>query len=89
MTSQLLSGMDGVKRNLTPPAMSDAAYETEAPKLPASLMDAVAALKEDAFFRDRLGDQFIDYIVHLKEAEISRFLSSVTDWEQREYFEIY
>ena len=69
--------------------MSDAAYETEATKLPESLMDAVAALKEDSFFREQLGDQFVDYIIHLKDAEITRFLAAVTDWEQREYFEIF
>jgi hypothetical protein len=27
--------------------------------------------------------------VHLKEFEINRFLSHVTDLEQREYFEVY
>lgn len=34
------------------------------------------------------GDPFIDYFIKLKEFEIGRFLSDVTDWEQREYFEI-
>jgi len=89
MTSQLLSGMDGVKRKLTPPEMSDAAYETEAPSLPRSLLDALFALRDDTFFRASLGDQFIDYILHIKEAEITRFLSTVTDWEHKEYFEIF
>ena len=32
------------------------------------------------------GDGFVDYCVRLKEFEIGRFLSAVTDWEQREYF---
>jgi glutamine synthetase len=40
-------------------------------------------------FRDRFGDLFVDYIAHIKRAEMSRFLSEVTDWEQREYFEIF
>jgi glutamine synthetase len=89
MTSQILSGMDGVRRQLEPPPMSDAAYEADAPALPRSLVDAVFAFKEDGFFRAQLGDRFSDYIVHLKQAEITRFLSAVTDWEQREYFEIF
>ena len=88
MTSQILTGMDGVKRKLEPPAMSDAAYETDAPPLPRSLLDALFAFKEDPFFREQLGDQFVDYLIHLKEAEITRFLTTVTDWEHREYFEI-
>jgi glutamine synthetase len=40
-------------------------------------------------FRNRFGNQFIDYLVHIKRAEIARFLSEVTDWEQREYFDIF
>jgi glutamine synthetase len=36
-----------------------------------------------------MGADFIEYMVALKESEISRFLSSVTDWEHREYFEMF
>jgi glutamine synthetase len=57
--------------------------------LPRSLMDAVRALKTSALFREKMGSDFIDYIVALKEFEISRFLSHVTDWEHREYFEMF
>ena len=88
MISQVLSGMDGVRRKLEPPPMSDAAYEAEATPLPRSLLAALFAFKEDTFFRDKLGDQFVDYLIHLKDAEINRFLTTVTDWEHREYFEI-
>ena len=49
-------------------------------------MEAIAALRDDACFRAAFGDQFVDYFVRLKEFEIGRFLSDVTDWEHREYF---
>jgi len=49
-------------------------------------MEAIAALRNSARFRATFGDAFIDYFVSLKEFEIGRFLSDVTDWEQREYF---
>jgi glutamine synthetase len=52
-------------------------------------MEAVDALRGDAFFRDKLGDRFVDYYVHIKDAEIARFLSTVTDWEQAEYLEMF
>jgi glutamine synthetase len=52
-------------------------------------MDAVGALKHSALFREKMGNDFIDYLVALKEFEISRFLSFVTDWEHREYFEMF
>ena len=59
-----------------------------APGLPRTLLEAVAALRDSACFRQAFGNPFIDYFVALKEFEIGRFLSDVTDWEQREYFEL-
>ena len=52
-------------------------------------MDAVAALKADAFFTEAFGAPFVDYFTRLKEFEIARFLQHVTDWEHREYFEVF
>ena len=89
LASQIYSGLDGINNKLEPSVPVDAAYDTEATPLPRSLLDATFALKEDTFFREKFGDQFIDYILHIKEAEISRFLSTVTDWEHKEYFEIF
>lgn len=87
--SQILAGMDGVERALVPPPPADTPYETDAARLPGSLIEALAALRVDTLFRDKLGDTFVDYILTLKGAEIERFLSVVTDWEHREYFEIF
>jgi glutamine synthetase len=89
MASQIVSGMDGVENRIDPGPLSEEPYLEDTRLLPVSLMDAVAALKEDRLFRDRLGDAFIDYILMVKQTEIGRFLSSVTDWEQREYFEVF
>ncbi|PDT88347.1 glutamine synthetase [Bradyrhizobium sp. Y36] len=89
MASQILSGLDGVDRKLDPGPSADTPYETKAPLLPKSLRDAVSALKDDPFFREKLGAEFVDYYTHIKNAEIDRFLSEVTDWEHREYFEAF
>jgi len=89
MASQILSGLDGVDRKLDPGPSADTPYETKAPPLPKSLRDAVAALKDDPFFREKFGPEFVDYYTHIKNAEIDRFLSEVTDWEHREYFEMF
>jgi len=89
MATQILSGLDGVDRKLDPGPSADTPYETEAPFLPKSLRDAVSAVKEDPFFRGKLGAEFIDYYTHIKNAEIDRFLAEVTDWEHREYFEMF
>jgi glutamine synthetase len=89
MASQILSGLDGVDRKLDPGPSADTPYETRAELLPKSLREAVSALSDDAFFRKALGEQFVDYYVHIKNAEIERFQAEVSDWEQREYFEMF
>ncbi|MDZ7839400.1 MAG: glutamine synthetase family protein [Gammaproteobacteria bacterium] len=87
--SQIQSGLDGLDRNLEPPEPSEAPYETEAPPLPSTLMEAIGLARRDSVFREAFGEDFIHYIATIKEAEIARFMSEVTDWEHREYFEIF
>jgi glutamine synthetase len=89
MASQVLSGLDGIQRQLDPGPPCDAPYEAAAPKLPHSLGEALAALGKDACLRAGLGSAFVDYYSLIKEAEIARFEREVTEWEQREYFEIF
>jgi glutamine synthetase len=66
--------------------------------LPATLEEALAALRTSAYFRDGFGDCFVDYYVHIKEAEIARCRketmdkseqADVTEWEHREYFDLF
>jgi glutamine synthetase len=89
MASQILAGLDGVDRSLDPGPSADTPYETKATLLPKTLHEAVSALKEDPFFREALGAEFVDYYVHIKNAEIERFQAEVSEWEQREYFEMF
>ena len=87
--SQILSGIDGLERRLDAGPSADAPYETAAPALPRSLREALTALREDVCLRAGLGDDFVDYFCRIKEAELARFDLEVTDWEQREYFEMF
>jgi len=89
LASQIYSGLDGLKNGLTPPPPTDDPYANDASPLPTNLMDAVTALDNSGTLRAAFGDQFVDYLLHIKRAEIARFLSTVTDWEHREYFEIF
>ncbi|WP_345801646.1 glutamine synthetase family protein [Microbacterium sp. AZCO] len=89
IASQLISGMDGVDRGLIPPAPTDDPYNTAAPSLPASLGEAVAALAVDSAFRSALGGVVVDWFATIKRAEFARYLRHVSDWEQREYFDIF
>jgi glutamine synthetase len=89
MASQVLAGLDGIDRALQPPPPADTPYETNAPALPKTLREALDALKADSFFRDKLGAGFVDYYLHIKNAELERFQAEVSDWEHREYFEMF
>ena len=50
---------------------------------------ALAALRADACLAEGFGKNFIDYYLRIKEAEIARYNAEVTEWEQREYFELF
>jgi glutamine synthetase len=89
LAAQVWAGLDGIDEARDPGSPADTPYASDAPMLPTNLMDAVTALDGSTLFRNRFGDQFIDYLLHIKRAEIARFLSEVTDWEQREYFDIF
>ena len=89
IASQIASGLDGIRNHRDPGEPSATPYEADKSALPGSLMEAVSALRDSAFFREAFGDEFVDYIVAIKEAEIARFLSETNDWEHREYFDLF
>lgn len=89
MASQILSGLDGVARGLeaTPPV--DRPYDAAAPRLPTSLPAALGALRESAFYRQALGDGFVDWFCTIKQAEWDRYVAAVSEWEEREYLALF
>jgi glutamine synthetase len=87
--SQLATGLAGVVAGREPPSASDAPYETDARMLPTSLGAALDALAAGRVLRDAFGGDFIDYYTLIKRAEVRRYESTVTDWEMREYFDVF
>jgi glutamine synthetase len=87
--SQIYSGMDGLARKLAPPPSADTPYEAKAALLPRTLAEALEALKEDPVLCEGFGSGYIDYYCTIKEAEIARFNLDVSDWEHREYFDLF
>jgi glutamine synthetase len=89
MASQLLFGLDGIAQQRDPGPPADTPYETKAEALPRSLAEAVAALEGNAVAREGFGAGFVDYYCRIKRAEIARFEAEVSEWEQREYFDLF
>ena len=74
LASNVVAGLDGIDRRIDPGEPSTDPYaETDREPLPRSLMDAVAALRKDELFRAKMGDDFVNYILKLKQFEIDRF----------------
>ncbi len=87
--SQIYSGLDGMARKLPLPPSADTPYEAKADLLPRTLAEALVALQADQTLREGIGAGFIDYYCRLKEAEIARFNAEVSEWEHREYFDLF
>jgi glutamine synthetase len=90
MAAQIVAGLDGVDRKLDPGSPDLEPYAADRRLLPAGLDDAVAALDEQGqVFRDAFGSPFVEFMLSIKRHELGRYRAHVTDWEQREYFEVY
>jgi glutamine synthetase len=87
--AQIHAGLDGLARKLPLPPSADTPYEAQAELLPQTLGEAIRLLRESAVLRAGLGAAFVDYYCRIKEAEVARFNLEVSDWEQREYFDLF
>ncbi len=90
MATQIFAGLDGMASAMDPGGpLGDPYAQASKELLPSSLMESVEALDKSAIYRAALGDEFVNHYLATKRHEIGRFLSHVTDWEHREYFEAY
>jgi glutamine synthetase len=100
LAADLAAGLDGIERQLTPPArVEEDPYSAEARPLPGTIDEALDALDRDPLYRDQFGKEFVDYYLMMKRAESARHkaaLDAADDpdaasaaWQMREYFEFY
>ncbi|MDW7772969.1 MAG: type I glutamate--ammonia ligase [Desulfobulbaceae bacterium] len=94
----LNSGLDGVKNKLEAPKSIDVdifkmtADEKVAAgidSLPASLKEAIDALKENPIAREALGGHIFEKYIEGKEMEWDDYRTAVTDWEISNYMKNY
>lgn len=94
----LAAGLDGIKRGLTPPAeATENIYElTSAERmargigsLPASLEEALKALKADKLICDVLGEHALSQYLFGKEDEWTAYCTRVSSWEIERYITLY
>ncbi|WP_420328501.1 glutamine synthetase family protein [Mameliella sp.] len=83
---QILSGVDGIEAGHRAPAALENPYDNRAEHLPATLGEAIAAFEGSRMYREELGEETVAYLARLKRAEWERYLSTISEWEQAEYF---
>jgi glutamine synthetase len=99
VAGQLLAGLDGVASGEEPPLPTDSPYEQEATRLPSTMAEAIDEFERSEFFRKAMGDEFVWFYAAHKRSEAERFAQSelshtddphaVSEWEHREYFDLY
>jgi glutamine synthetase len=94
----LHAGLDGIKRELDPPPISneDLYHLDERGRealglgtLPGSLGEALEELKRDDLMREALGDHILDRFVEAKTIEWQEYCLQVDSWELDRYLRVY
>ncbi|WP_340681975.1 glutamine synthetase family protein [Amycolatopsis coloradensis] len=101
IAAQTAAGLDGIDRGSDPGMASTDPHATDAAPLPDSLAAALEAFESSELFKQTLGEPLWRALLLLKRSEWTRYqkwaaadgvehaADQVTDWEQREYFEVY
>ncbi len=94
----LKAGLEGIKRNLTPPEpVEEDIYNFDDAKLgslniatlPGSLNEALNELKNDELIQQALGEHTYENYIKAKTKEWNEYNLQVTQWELDKYLEIY
>jgi glutamine synthetase len=84
----LAAGLEGLERELElPPPLEGNAYESDAPRFPHSLREAIDALESGTLARAALGDEVVDHYLTYAKTEQRLYDGVVTDYERRRMFE--
>lgn len=89
IAAQLICGQDGLMQGLSAPPPTHTPYDSAAETLPTTLAEAIGEFDRSALFRRALGDETVDYLLQIKRFEWDRYLASVSEWEQAEYFSLF
>ena len=90
MAAQIHAGLDGLTRSLVPPPATSAPYADGegAARLPASLGEALTALREDEALVHAFTPEVVEWLVRIKQSELDRHGAAADSatWQASEYF---
>lgn len=90
LAALLAAGLEGIKNKLQPPAPCTGTdtYKDIENMLPNTLINAISELKNDTYFANILGEDFVRQYIILREGEWERYMKHISDWELSEYLEL-
>ncbi|EDZ47871.1 glutamate--ammonia ligase [Rhodobacterales bacterium Y4I] len=89
LAAQIIAGAAGIREGLEAPKPTLSPYSEEAARLPRSLGQALDGFAGSNLCREALGADTADYLLQLKQFEWERYLDTVSEWEQAEYFDLF
>ncbi|MFM2010914.1 MAG: hypothetical protein RLZZ479_1305 [Bacteroidota bacterium] len=91
MSAALASGLYGIKKGLklqTLPTLGNEYSSKVNSRLPKTLFEAIQNMKASDIPNLLFGEVFTDHFIKTREWEHEQFMTSVTNWELKRYFEI-
>ena len=84
----IAAGLHGIEQGLElEPAFEGNAYESDKPRVPATLREARELFASSAVARTAFGDEVVDHYLNYADVELAAYDAAVTDWERFRGFE--
>jgi len=85
----IAAALDGIERRVEPGPLfeGDGYLAAELPRVPGSLVEAIAEFERSRFVRDAFGDAVVEHLLHFARAELAAADRAVTDFERVRFFE--
>jgi glutamine synthetase len=88
LAATIAGGLHGIETSATlDPPFEGNGYESDLPRIPTSLVDAIDAFESSDVATAAFGEDVQFHLAHMARAEWTAFNNTVTDWELRRGFE--
>jgi glutamine synthetase len=88
VSALIAAGLHGLENGLTlEPELIGNGYESDKPRVPATLRQAADLFEHSTVARAALGDDVVDHYVNNARIELAAYDAAVTDWERFRGFE--
>ena len=84
----IAAGLDGIKNKLQlEPAFDGNAYESDSPRVPATMLEAQTLWAQSAWVKETFGAEVQAHYANMAQVELDAYGKAVTDWELFRNFE--